>query len=768
MAPLQHVTVEAATSLMLGAHDGFIVKRSAQQGINTIETDTLAIMYVPLALAAISVIAALVAFYWFVRMRRGFRQDMIMLLIQSDMAKALWLLISPLYYFISKKPLNASASFCQVSGFLLTVSIEASDIAVLLIAIHTTLFVVKRQHPGTSFGLQPYRRIAYTLWATVPIILAAIVPITGSSFVDNGPYCYLPIQPVWYRETLAWVPRYIVFGFIIITYTGLYLYVYMRFRRFGEDQRRASIMNSVSSESFTHRHSKRKWGDRSVPLTPHLRTHGLLDSTRIGLSKNDATKLRQYSLASTVSTLQIDDGVYLPIAPDRALRRSSVTWNLVNFGHEGAMAPATINPDTETDPNCPMTQFSTLHSNDIDNNNKTNHNNETVPATAVVAAPEPAHVPSGSNKDPPSPHTQRTIRHSRWKRQLRQHDSEPGPRDSLASIKATLRQGPPRRPARTMSGHNPNDSSPSAGIAPGATAGEEQEEEQGEELATATTSSSSVRLPTEESWESMRRSRDRMKRQMRLLFVYPAIYLLTWIAPFVAHAYRYEGKYAPTGNSTTFPGAENSTTTNHSNLIDSVQQLLLLAAAASSTSSPSPSSSPSPFPYSYTSYPSPESSTFAVVPLPLHIISIVSLCIGAAVDCAFFSAWEQPWRHLRGGFWENMGRRLGIHRIFFRGGSSSFAGRTRDERVADGRAARIRRQREETEIGLALRWKMAHGGVGAGSSSSTAGEKTGGGLVAIGKGGRGERSGAESVDMESGGGAERRREWWDALDEAIL
>ncbi|KAI0813623.1 G protein-coupled glucose receptor regulating Gpa2-domain-containing protein [Xylaria sp. FL0064] len=772
MAPLQQLTAATTTSLMSSTCDGFIVKRNAQQGINTIKTDTLAVMYVSLAFAAISVITALVTFYWFVRMRRGFRQDMIMLLIQSDMAKALWLLISPLYYFISKKPLNSSASFCQVSGFLLAVSIEASDIAVLLIAIHTTLFVVKRQHPGANFGFQPYRRIAYTLWATVPIILAAIVPITGNSFVDNGPYCYLPIRPVWYRETLAWVPRYIVFGFIIVTYTGLYLYVYIRFRRFGEDQRRASIMNSVSSGSFTHRHSKRKWGDRSVPPTPHLTTHGLLDPTRISLSKNDAAKLRQYSLASTVSTLQIGDGVYLPIAPDRALRRSSIAWNLVNFGHEGTMAPATINPRAETDPNCPTTQFSVLHSDGIDNNNKTNDNNDnngTVPVTAAIPAPEPAHVPSGSDRDPPSPYTQRTVRHNRWKRQLRQHDSDPVPRDSLASIRATLRQGPPRRPATTMGGYNPNDSSPSAGIAPGATAGEEQEEQEEELSTAATTSSSSVYLPTEESWESMRGSRDRMKRQIRLLFVYPTIYLLTWIAPFVAHAYRYEGKYASTGNSTTSPGAENSTTTDPSNIIDSVHQLFLLAAAASSTSTPSPSPSPSPFPYSYTSYPSPESLTFTVVPLPLRIISMVSFCIGAAVDCAFFSAWEQPWRHLRGSFWENMVRRLDIHRILFRGRSSSFAGRTRDERVADGRAARIRRQREETEMGLALRWKMAHGGIGADSSGSTAGEKTGGRLVVIGKRGRGERSGARSVDVESGGGAERRRrEWWDALDEATL
>ncbi|KAI0541567.1 G protein-coupled glucose receptor regulating Gpa2-domain-containing protein [Xylaria digitata] len=691
MAPLQQPTAADAISYTYTPYDGFTTKRDITEIIDPIDSQTLAVMCVSLSLAAISVMSAIFAFYWFVRMRRGFRQDMIMLLIQSDMAKALWLLISPLFYFITQKPFNSNWAFCQVSGFFLTVAIEASDIAVLLIAIHTALFFVKRHYPGATFGLQPYRRVAYTLWATVPIILAAIVPITGSSFVDNGPHCYLPIQPSWYRSALAWVPRYIIFGFIIVTYTGLYLYVYIRFRRFGEDQRRASTLNSESTGSPTRRQSKRKWRSRSVPPTPSLATHGLLDSMRVSISKNDQSKLRQYSVASTVSTLQIGDAVCLPAPPERVVRKSSIAWNLIDFGHDGAGTSASTTPHTDTIPNSPTAQAFALPSADISDTA-----NSTVVTAAAIPVLQPTYAASSGGASLPS---SRGARRSKWKRRLtiiRSHNSGTGSRNSLANIIAALRQGPP----------------------PVEHAGEEGAAEEQPSI-----SSSSVHLPPEESEEAMRRSRDRMQRQMRLLFVYPMIYLLTWIAPFVAHVYRYDDVYTASSVSST-PAFANSS--HHYERADFV------LAATSQSSSHTTSE-----------------------PLALRIVSMASLCIGAAVDCGFFSAWERPWKHLRGGFWEGLAMRLRFHWICGDAGERTGGpGRSRDERVADERAARMRRDRER-EIVLELRCKMAaaaaasSGSAGQASSRSQSGEGgtiVGGGEIILG----------------------RRREWWDVLDEAAL
>lgn len=47
-----------------------------------------------------------------------------MLLIASDLFKALWFLVPPVVMFAQKRP--SGQALCQVSGFLLAVGIEAS------------------------------------------------------------------------------------------------------------------------------------------------------------------------------------------------------------------------------------------------------------------------------------------------------------------------------------------------------------------------------------------------------------------------------------------------------------------------------------------------------------------------------------------------------------------------------------------------------------------------------------------------------------------
>lgn len=93
--------------------------------------------------SSISVASAILAFYWFVNMRRSFRHQygayclvmdaaanhsynsLIMLLIQSDMFKALWFLIYPIVVFTHGEPGRTSV-FCQVNGFFIAFGNEAS------------------------------------------------------------------------------------------------------------------------------------------------------------------------------------------------------------------------------------------------------------------------------------------------------------------------------------------------------------------------------------------------------------------------------------------------------------------------------------------------------------------------------------------------------------------------------------------------------------------------------------------------------------------
>lgn len=48
-----------------------------------------------------------------------------MLLIQSDMFKALWLMIYPIVTFING-PVEDLSTFCKVNGFFVSLGIEAS------------------------------------------------------------------------------------------------------------------------------------------------------------------------------------------------------------------------------------------------------------------------------------------------------------------------------------------------------------------------------------------------------------------------------------------------------------------------------------------------------------------------------------------------------------------------------------------------------------------------------------------------------------------
>ncbi|KAI1142042.1 G protein-coupled glucose receptor regulating Gpa2-domain-containing protein [Hypoxylon sp. FL0543] len=526
----------------------------------------IALMSISLSMALVSVLSALYAFYWFVRMRRSFRHDLIMLLIQSDMMKAMWLVIYPLAFFAGVA-IDSESTFCQVSGFFLTTSIEASDIAVLLIAIHTALIILRPRSSSGASGLYPYRRFSYTCWAIIPLVLAATVPITGGRFTDNGPHCYLPVRPRWYLSALSWIPRYVIFGVIIVTYTGLYLYIAFQIRRFGRDQRRASTAYSDHPNPNRKRDHRHDHGGVVSP-TPPIADHGLLDSVRDSI-KDDDRRDRQNSVASTISSL--NDGAESSTPPRRPQQvlRSSVRWNSVDFASDSSVeSQARLESQTAAiGPTSPSLRAE-----------------QTIP----IRPPEPVH------HGPPSPsrHNQFTWKHSI----SRSTRSIAG---SISNMIRPLRRNPPQADDSTES-----------------------------------SSSSSIFLPQHETEETMRRSREKQQRQLRLLFVYPAIYMLTWIAPFVSHVLRYDDVFSYRGRYNL--GGE---------------------------------------------------------PMALAVASITSLCIGAAVDCCFFSAWEKPWLHLRGGFWENLALRLRIRRPRRR--SRHGLGRTREERFVDARRARVRREQEE-------------------------------------------------------------------------
>ncbi len=494
------------------------------------------------------------------------------------MIKALWLVISPIAFF-ANVPITSGSAFCQASGFFLTVSIEASDIAVLLIAIHTALFILRPRSSSGAAGLYPFRRIAYACWAIIPVVLGAIVPLTGGKFVSNGPHCYLPLHPFWYRSALSWIPRYIIFAIIIVTYVCLYIYVALQLRRFGRDQRRASAAYSDHpSQRRRKNHRRDDSSDILSTSTPPLAEYNHLDSERDSLAKDDDRRGRRHSVSSGNTAL--DSGVVtaMPSRPPTQTRRSSVRWNTVDFSQFRPTEPGAGQDG--------LNGFVSLKS-----------SVRGPEATIPIQAPEPVYYSSISPRNSQQLGRSRSSR-SRSHRKRSMSVSARNIPSPVCTMLGAFRCGPPRPEGGSQSD-----------------------------------SSNSVNLE-DDTEETMRRLRDKQLRQLRLLLVYPAVYMLTWIAPFASHIVRYSKAYAD-GNEL----------------------------------------------------------SLALPSLALQIISIGSLSIGAAVDCCFFSAWEKPWLHLRGGFWEGLASRLRIRRPMRH--RRRGVGRTRDEMFLDARTARSRREQEE-------------------------------------------------------------------------
>ena len=204
-----------------------------------------------LTCACFSVLATLITLRWFILMKRTFRHKLVMFLIFSDMFKALWYFVFPVVVF-SRGTISSSSKFCQASGFFLALGIEASDFAILMIAVHSIVYIF---HPptrsGEAGGLYPYRRYIYPCWLALPLLAAALAFINKpNGYTTAGTFCYLPRRPFWYRLALSWIPRYCIITLIFSMYLTVYIYVTVKFRGFS---------NLADSEShFSSRSQSRR------------------------------------------------------------------------------------------------------------------------------------------------------------------------------------------------------------------------------------------------------------------------------------------------------------------------------------------------------------------------------------------------------------------------------------------------------------------------------------------------------------------------------
>lgn len=586
--------------------------------------------------------------------------SLIMLLMQSDMLKAIWFMIYPAMELVHGRVASES-TFCQASGFFLTLGIEACDIAVLLIAMHTALAIYGRSNGN---GLYPHRKYAFASFAGIPLLLASLAFQNDPAFANSGEYCYLPMRPRWTRMALSWIPRYVIFGVIVFMYVWIYFHVRFITKQFTAfSSTRNSGLSSPGRSACEPKHTA------SVPPLPLIQRHGLVPSPEPSPKASVEDLRRRDSLASVIGAFsRRTSGASTQLV--NATRRPMIRWKLPSFRHgdrkvekfqasldethrrassaSSRMVPSVTRPGQGIKWKTATIGFDA--NNSVNNNNsdltlngvaRTETRRHTVPSILPLHAadvelqelqsskPIPCCLPHGLSppgkensppdvdvadfQDQASPSTQNehvvTKPNSEVSPKMSAVDEQPHIVLALAaSRRSSLAQTFWNRPIVGFSrrtSRSPSLASMFMALRGGARGSK--------------TSSSVFLSPTGLEETGMKANREALRRQTRQLLIYPLVYLAVWICPFVSHLL----------------GGRN-------------------------------------------------------VPFPLMIASLFSLCIQGAADALIFALREKPWGQIKTDREDEGGRQL---RDWWRGAHDSQApnmGRTPDERLADARNARKR------------------------------------------------------------------------------
>ncbi|KAI5363066.1 Putative G protein-coupled receptor GPR1 [Septoria linicola] len=423
--------------------------------------------------SSVSILAAICAIYWFCMMRRNFRRDLVLLLIIGDFWKSTWFLVFSTTT-LAKGHIYTSSNFCQATGYFLQLGLEACDCAIFLMSLHMMLQIFP---PKNSFlGADGLYRIRYWVlagWLVVPNAMTSIAfSNTGPAFVSQGGFCSLPIRPIWFRLALSWIPRYLIWIFVMGVAIRIYRHVGYEFKVFGQEN------DQTSSAGIP---------DHSPGATSNAPTTKSSAMQRQMSSQSDAATVEKQAISE--NDIAPDDDSMLAPMSHRALNDLSVLPRTADFGRRQSV-PNWVSP------------FGTTIA-DVSN------------------LPLPGPIPLTSRSMPSS---------RRGSRQVSIGNGVGAEDFAAAPIELTKPRGSVSTMASRQSGGEQSaQEAPSPALAPI------------NEHRTNTAATSAAGNVAKRAMQSRRKA---IQRQLRLLFIYPVVYLLLWIFPFISHSLNYSNYYA--------------------------------------------------------------------------------------------------------------------------------------------------------------------------------------------------------------------------------
>ncbi|CCG82677.1 Predicted protein [Taphrina deformans PYCC 5710] len=213
--------------------------------------------------------------------QRSFRHQLVMLLIMSDFFKASLEVIYPATTLAIAMP--DSNALCTATGFFSNFFVDATDFAILIIAVHTALciFFPPAGHVSTDkAGLYRWRFVAYGCWFAYSVLMSSLAFLNKSgAYTTSVSWCFLPIRPFYWRVALSWGPRYVILAFIFIVYLSIFVYVKRKFSSFRKmfessaEEEMSQLGMSFSDGDLTETFSQStKAGHLTLPQTSYRRS----------------------------------------------------------------------------------------------------------------------------------------------------------------------------------------------------------------------------------------------------------------------------------------------------------------------------------------------------------------------------------------------------------------------------------------------------------------------------------------------------------------
>ena len=421
----------------------------------------------------------------------------------------------------------------------------SSDCSILLIAIHSALSVFSRNPRHRQGGLYPYRWWAYAFWALFPILIAALAYANPNhrGYTAQGSICYLPSRPHTFVN-LSWVPRYFVAAIVVVVYPTIYIYATHKSHQYSREMVGMSRMQTYEKPPWYSRILS--WCGLRRPGHPSQQKENLMTAHEMGnfspglhLKKNRSDKSNQsqtpygsrpYPLDSALvlDTSDFEASAHHPRLPGGCF--GFPTYELQQLSGQRTMQNKSQSQDlslSDTGQDLPRREPTKNRSGD----SNAPSSEDTRPTTTTTmtdastsAAVDFAQDVAGTAEELEAPQTKAP--------EDKRGDSGVG-----LPLYKKIRRLESLRSRRSSSARRLTDSLASTISLT-------------RSLSSASSMLSQMSLtdtqndvPSMVATNEMRVQHERMRRQLRYLFLYPAAYILLYIPPFVNHILRSRQSY---------------------------------------------------------------------------------------------------------------------------------------------------------------------------------------------------------------------------------